>query len=181
MKQRWPAANRSAVVALPLQDDLVAPLRRPLHLLLGAVALVLLVACVNVANLVLVRATGRVHEFALRSALGSGRARLVRQLLVESLLLAGLGGLLGLALAAAGVKALQTLGRDALPRLDEVAFDPVVLAFAVITTMATAIAFGIAPALRLVRMAPHHALGQHSRSATGTRAQVQPRVTMQEG
>ena len=102
------------------------------------VALLLLVASVNVANLVLVRAAGRVHEFALRSALGSGRGRLARQLFVESLALAGLGGALGLLLASVSVKALQRLGQDALPRIGEVGFDPVVLGFAVVTTATTA-------------------------------------------
>ena len=116
-------------MALPLQEDLVVTARGPLHLLLLAVGLVLLVASVNVANLVLVRSTGRVHEFAVRSALGSGRGRLARQLLVESLLLAVLGGLLGLVLAGAGVEVLRGLGRDALPRIDEVGFDPLVLGF----------------------------------------------------
>jgi putative ABC transport system permease protein len=171
MKARWPTARRSAVVPLPLQEDLVATARGPLYLLLIAVGLVLLVACVNVANLVLVRATGRVHEFALRAALGSGRGRLVRQQLVESLLLAGLGGLVGLAIAQFGIEILQGLGRDALARFDDIAFDPMVLGFAVMTTVTTAVAFGIAPALRLVRIAPNHALRQHSRSTSGTRAQ----------
>ena len=100
MKERWPQARLSAVVAVPLQQDLVAPARGPLHLLLIAVGLVLLVACVNVANLVLARATGRVQEFGIRSALGSGSHRLVRQMLVESLVLAGFGGLMGLGMAA---------------------------------------------------------------------------------
>ena len=89
-----------------------------------AVGLVLLVACVNVANLVLVRATGRVQEFAIRAALGSSRSRLARQLMIESLVLAGFGGIAGLALAVLGVNVLQTLGRDALPRLDSVGFNP---------------------------------------------------------
>ncbi len=171
LRERWPAARRSAIVALPLQEDLVAAARGPLHLLLLAVGLVLLVACVNVANLVLVRATGRVQEFAIRSALGSGRGRLARQLLVESLLLAGLGGLLGLDLAGLGIRLLRALGRDALPRLDEVGFDPVVLGFAVLTTAVTAVACGVAPALRLASVAPNRALHGQSRSATGTRGQ----------
>ena len=99
MKERWPAARLSALDAVPLQEDLVATARGPLHLLFVAVLLVLVVACVNVANLQLARASARVHEFATRVALGSGTRRLVRQLFVESLFVAGLGGLVGLALA----------------------------------------------------------------------------------
>ena len=123
MRARWPAADRYAIVAVPLHEELVARARGPLQLVFAAVALVLLIACVNVANLALVRATGRVHEFAVRATLGSGRARLARQLLVENLLLAGLGGLFGLGLAGAGIRVLQRLGRDALPRLDDVGID----------------------------------------------------------
>ena len=159
------------MVPVPLQEDLVAPVRGPLQLLFVAVGLVLLVACVNVANLVLTRATGRTHEFATRSALGSGSRRLVRQLLVESLLLAGLGGLMGLAVARIGIGALQSLGRDSVPRLDAVGFDPVVLGFAVAVTVATAVVFGIAPALRFGNIPPIAALRQQSRGATSTRGQ----------
>ena len=170
MQERWPAARLSAVDAAPLQEDLVAIARRPLHLLVGAAALVLLVACVNVANLVLARGTGRIQEFAVRSALGSGSRRLVRQMFVESLLLAGLGGLMGLALASVTISILQHVGRDALPRFDEIGFDPVVLGFAALVTLVTAVASGVAPALRFARIAPVDALRQQSRSATGTRS-----------
>ncbi len=178
MRERWPDARKSAIVAVPLHEELVATARGPLHLVLGAVGLVLLIACVNVANLVLVRATGRVHEFAVRSALGSSRRRLARQLFVESLLLATFGGVLGLALASVGIRVLQDLGRHALPRLDEVGLNPVVLAFALATTVATAVAFGVAPVLRLARIPPSQALRQQSRSATGARAQGRLRNTL---
>jgi putative ABC transport system permease protein len=169
MRERWPAAKRSALVATPLHEELVASARGPLHLVFAAVGLLLLLACVNVANLALVRATGRVHEFAVRAALGSGRSRLARQLLVESLVLAFLGGVVGLALAGVGVRVLQAVGRHALPRLDEVGLNAEVLLFALIATAATAVAFGIAPALRLSGTSPVEALHQQSRSATGTR------------
>ena len=170
-KQRWPDAKASSIVALPLQEDVVAPSRNLLQLLIIAVGLVLLVACVNVANLVLVRATGRVQEFAIRAALGSSRSRLARQLITESLLLAGFGGIAGLALAALGVNLLRALGRDALPRLDSLGFNPVVLLFAAVVTMATALACGVMPALRLARSDPNRALMKQSRSATGSRRQ----------
>ena len=166
MLERWPAAKKSAIVALPLHEELVANARGLLFLVFAAVALVLLLACVNVANLVLVRATGRVREFAVRAALGSSRQRLVRQLLVESLLLASFGGVLGLALAAFGIGVLQSLGRHALPRLGEVDLNAGVLAFALLATAATAMAFGVAPLLRLARIQPVDALRQQSRAVT---------------
>jgi putative ABC transport system permease protein len=171
LKQRWPEVRASNIVALPLQEDLAVPSRNLLQLLVIAVGLVLLVVCVNVANLVLVRATGRRQEFAVRAALGSSRGRLARQLMVESLVLAGFGGAAGLALAALGVNVLKTLGRDALPRIDSVGFDPLVLVFALVVTMTTALVCGVMPALRLARSDPNRALMQQSRSATGTRRQ----------
>ena len=174
MRERWPAARLSAVVAVPLHEDLVTVARGPLHLLFIAVGLVLLVACVNVANLVLTRATGRVNEFAVRLALGSGRRRLVRQILVESLLLASLGGLVGLVLATVTVRVLRVLGEGAIPRLKEVGFDPVVLGFGALVTVATAVACGVGPAMRFGRISPVGALRQQSR-ATGSRAQGQLR------
>lgn len=168
---RWPQARRSSIVALPLKDDLVGGSRRSLQLFLAAVLLMLLVACVNVANLVLVRATARMHEFALRAALGSSRRRLVTQLLMESVVLATLGGALGLMVARVGVHALHRLGEGALPRLQHVGLNPIVLAFTAAVTVATAIAFGIMPALRIARVAPNDALRQQSRAATASRVQ----------
>jgi predicted permease len=170
MKERWPAARLSAVVAVPLHEDLVTTARGPLHLVFIAVGLVLLVACVNVANLVMARTMGRVNEFAVRLALGSGSRRIARQMLVESLVLAGFGGVMGLVLATMAIGILRALGADALPRLKDVGFDPVVLGFAAVVTVATAIAFGVGPAVRLAHVSPVAALRQQTRS-TGTRQQ----------
>jgi predicted permease len=169
LAEQWPGVRANTLVARPLKEDLVAASRDTLRLLLIAVGLTLLAACVNVANLLVVRATGRIREFAIRSALGSGSFRIARQLLVESALLAALGGLLGLALAAFAVRVLRALGRDAIPRLDEVGFDPLVLGFAALATLATGIVFGLLPAFRFGRIQPGRALGAQSRSATGSR------------
>jgi putative ABC transport system permease protein len=178
MQERWPAAKKSAIAAVPLQEELVASARGPLNLVFAAVGLVLLLACVNVANLALVRATGRVHEFAIRAALGSSRRRLARQLLVESLLLAAMGGVLGIALATSGMRLLQDLGRDALPRLDEVGVNAIVLVFAVVATAVTAVVFGVAPILRFARTPPVEALQRESRAATGARGLRRLRSTL---
>jgi putative ABC transport system permease protein len=169
MRERWPRAEKNAVTAAPLHEELVSDARGPLRLVFAAVALVLLIACVNVANLALVRATGRMHEFAVRASLGSSRYRLARQLLIEHLLLAGVGGVVGLALAAAGIRVLRDLGRHALPRIDEVGLNPAVLIFALVATAATAVVFGVLPVLRLAGASPVDALRQQSRSATGAR------------
>lgn len=169
MRERWPAAEQYAIVATPLHDEVVARARGPLQLVFGAVALVLLVACVNVANLALVRATGRVQEFAVRAALGSGQSRLARQLLVESLVLASLGGATGLALAYAGTGLLEALGRQALPRLDDVSIRAEVLLFALAATVTTAVVFGVGPIVKLAGTPPLDALRQQSRSSTGSR------------
>lgn len=171
MRERWPEARLSALAAVPLHGDLVDDARGPLQLFLIAAGLVLLVACVNVANLMLVRASGRTHEFAVRSALGSGRTRLARQLIVESLVLAAAGGLVGLALADLGVRALEAIGRDAVPRIDAVGFDSTVLSFALLATLLTSAAFGLIPALRLSSASPTDVLRRQSRGATASRRQ----------
>jgi putative ABC transport system permease protein len=169
LRERWPAAKKSAIIATPLHEELVAQATGPLHLVFAAVALVLLIACVNVANLALVRATGRVQEFAVRAALGSGRSRLARQLLVESLVLALCGGMFGLMLAGLGIRVLQAIGRQALPRLDDVTLNTEVMVFALLATGVSGVFFGIAPALRLAGTSPVEALRQQSRSATGAK------------
>src|SRR4030095_16604059 len=145
----YPARNaRVGVVGTSLHDQLVGQIRPALLVFSGAVALVLLIACANVANLLLARATAREREMAVRAALGAGRTRLVRQLLTESLVLAVAGGLLGLALAWWGVQGLKAAAPPTLPRLDEVGLDPVALAFTSIAVVVTGFLFGIAPALR---------------------------------
>jgi predicted permease len=166
LDERWPD-NDNRLVAEPLKEDLVADSRGTLNVLTVAVVLVLMVACLNVANLFLVRATSRVREFSIRAALGSGGVRIARQLLVESVLLAAAGGLTGLALGAGLLRALRALGGVTIPRLDEVGLDPMVLGVTAAVTLATGLTFGMAPAVRFARIHPSRALHQQSRSATG--------------
>jgi predicted permease len=147
--REYPNTNAGWSLRLePLQSVLVGSVRLSLLVLLAAVGLVLLIACANVASLLLSRNTMRMREIVLRSALGAGRSRLVRQLLTESLLLALAGGAAGIFFANAGVALLKRLGPQSLPRLDEVDVSGVVLAFTFVTAILTGILFGLGPALK---------------------------------
>src|SRR5258706_1300971 len=135
----------------PMHRNLVAEVRPALLALMGAVIFLLLIACANVANLLLVRASLRERELAVRAALGGSRWRLVRQMLAESLLLAGIGTIAGLGLAKLGIHQLIVMSPANLPRVGSIAIDPKVLAFAALVGLIAAAIFGVAPALRASR------------------------------
>lgn len=153
LEREYPRSNENSTAYLvPLDEQLVGPeVRRALWVLLGAVCFLLLIACTNVTNLLLVRASGRQKELALRAALGGGTWRIVRLLLTESALVAGLACGAGLALAVLGLAAIQTYGAGQLPRLDEVQLDARVLAFTLTVSAATAVLFSLLPVLKTAR------------------------------
>ncbi|HTS64817.1 MAG TPA: ABC transporter permease [Candidatus Acidoferrales bacterium] len=167
LTRKWPEEVRASLT--PLQDRLVGDSRRGLILIMCAVGAVLLVLCVNLANLSLARVVGRARDTAIRTALGAGRARLVWQSLLESTVLASAGGALGIALAWAGVKALVGAAPADLPRVSEATLDARVLGFAVAVSLLTGLIFGVLPALRLARQAPFETLKSGSRGATESR------------
>jgi len=140
------------ISVVPLLEQVVGNVRRAVLVLLGSVALVLLIACANVANLLLTRATTRQKEVAIRTALGARWQRLVRQLLMESMLLGVLGGALGLLVAQASLYVVRTVNPGNIPRLDVIGIDPTVLAFTFVVSVLTGIVFGLAPALRAAKV-----------------------------
>jgi len=152
LEQQYPDSNTGWNLRLiPLREILVGGSRTMLFILFGAVGFVLLIACANVANLLLVRAAARQKEIAMRTALGASRLRIIRQMITESLLLAIFGGALGALLAVAGVKLLVSLGEDNIPRTANVKIDATVLAFTLLISLATGLLFGLAPAFRTMK------------------------------
>lgn len=171
---QYPTENKGmGLGAISFKDELIYPMRPALVLLWGAVALVLLIACANVANLLLVHSARRKQEFAIRAALGASGTRLVRQLLIESILLAAIGGALGIALASWGTGALLRLFPASLPAVARVAMNSRVLFFGVALCVATGILFGALPAIRVSRAGLHDELKEGGRGASGSHHRTQ--------
>jgi putative ABC transport system permease protein len=171
----YPAQNEWRIQLVPLQDKIVGNVRQSLTLLCGAVGLVLLISCVNIANLLLARASVRGREMALRQALGANRARLVRQLLTESLLLSLLGGITGLAILFGLKDFLLRFVPDNLPRLNEIYINWTVLFFALCASVFSGVIFGLAPACQAGRLALYQAFKQEGQGSAGSAQRARTR------
>jgi predicted permease len=170
LEQLYPPSNKnkSAVVA-SLRDDMVSNVRLTLELLLASVCVVLLIACANIANLLLAKATGRAREIAIRAAMGASRTRIVRQLLTESALIALVGGAAGLAIAVFTWRILMRLAPHDIPRLNEAGVDLPVLAFTCSVALISTVLFGIAPAFQAARLDLNEALQQSGPRGSASR------------
>lgn len=164
--EQFPNRKGYGVYVAGYREQVIGRIRPAILVLLGAVACVLLIACTNVANLLLARASVRERELALRAAIGAGRGRLVRQLLTESLLLGAAGGALGIALAWAGLSALLAAAPRDTPRLDAISMDWHVLGFTVVLSLLTGFIFGLAPALQLARTDPSQTMKDGARGSS---------------
>src|SRR5581483_3979951 len=172
LEQQYPQSNKNVSVAAQLLQDRVVGGARPVLLMLfGAVGFVLLIACANIANLLLTRASLRERELAIRSALGAARSRIIRQLLSESVLLAIIGGAAGIALAIAGVKLVVSSAPDALPRVQEIHVDGAVLLFTLLISILTGVVFGVLPALQASTQKFAGSLKEGITSSSGVRKQ----------
>jgi predicted permease len=175
----FPASDKNRVyVTKPLVDSIVGDLGPILIIVMSATGLLLLLACVNVANLLLARGAARAREMAVRAALGAGWGRLVRQLLTESMVLSVAGTIVGVALGALGLRGLLAIGASKLPRLDAVPFDGRVLLFSLVVLVITGAIIGLAPALRLLRSDMKTLMNDSSRSASAGRGTTRWLMTM---
>ena len=165
--------KNSGVTLVPLKEWMLGDIRPFLLVLLAAVGFVLLIACANVANLLLARSTGRTREFAIRTALGAGRARMIRQVLTECILLAFGGGVLGLLLAAWGTRSALKLLPSALPRAEEIHLDGRVLLFTFTVSLLAGVLFGLIPALKISATDVHETLKEGGRGDSGARHRAQ--------
>ena len=178
LARQYPENRLKTVSLIPLQERLTGNLQATLWVLMGAVGVVWLIGCANIANLLLARAASRTREIALRAALGAGRGRVVRQLLTENCVLAGVAGLAGLLLASMLVQGVVALAPADLPRIDEVRMDLTVVLFALGLSLVSTVIFGLVPALHASRLDLSDGLKQGGSKATASKASTRLRSAM---